>query len=277
MSIPHISAHEAAWIADKVEASAFADFYHAAPTSLQEQLGLKICAVAGTTVLLAAGIPDPMFNRAIGFGMRATASLEDAQEIVATYRRAGVRSWWLHWNPFASPVDLPDRLREAGFTEPRRKSWAKMLRGASAPPVIDTDLAITPVTEDQLPETVKAIMAAYEMPAFMGDWLRRLHKRSRWTLYGVSDHGRMVGGGAVYVDAAEAWLGLGGMLPSHRRRGGQGGLMARRIADAIAKGATRIVTETGEPIANEPNPSLGNMLRCGFTHVASRLNLASPT
>jgi hypothetical protein len=276
MSIAHISAQEAAWIADTAEAKAFTDLYHAAPTSLKAQLGLKVGSVAGTNLLLATGIPDPMFNRAIGLGMRAAATLEDAQEIVESYRRASVRTWWLHWNAFAMPAGLPDRLKAAGFTEPRRKSWAKMLRGTAPPPAIATDLEITPVTEDQVPATVKAIVLAYEMPTFMTDWLRQLHKRSRWTLYGVADHGQMVGGGVVFVDGQDAWLGLGGVLPSHRRRGGQGALMARRIEDAIAMGATRIVTETGEPIANEPNPSLGNMLRCGFTHVGSRLNLVGP-
>jgi hypothetical protein len=62
------------------------------------------------------------------------------------------------------------------------------------------------------------------------------------------------------------------VLPTHRRRGGQGALMARRIADAGAAGLDWVVTETGEPIAGESNPSLANMARTGFRCVASRLN-----
>jgi hypothetical protein len=48
--------------------------------------------------------------------------------------------------------------------------------------------------------------------------------------------------------------------------------MTLRIADAIAAGGKYIVTETGEPVGDEPNPSLSNMQRCGFRQIASRLN-----
>jgi hypothetical protein len=69
---------------------------------------------------------------------------------------------------------------------------------------------------------------------------------------------------------------MGSVAESHRRRGGQQALLARRIVDAIDAGCTAIVSETGEPIADEPNPSLANLLRCGFKVVASRLNLPGP-
>jgi len=48
------------------------------------------------------------------------------------------------------------------------------------------------------------------------------------------------------------------------------------IANAIAAGATTLATETGKPVAAEPNPSLTNMYRCGFVRVASRLNFVAP-
>src|SRR4051812_38749252 len=73
-----------------------------------------------------------------------------------------------------------------------------------------------------------------------------------------------------------AWLGMGAVLPAYRRRGGQGSLMALRISDAIDAGARHIVTETGEALSGEANPSLTNMHRCGFVTVASRLNYAGP-
>jgi len=36
-----------------------------------------------------------------------------------------------------------------------------------------------------------------------------------------------------------------------------------RLADLV---------ETGAPVAGEPNPSLANMMRCGFRRVSARLN-----
>jgi hypothetical protein len=50
--------------------------------------------------------------------------------------------------------------------------------------------------------------------------------------------------------------------------------MAARIAHAQAQGCTSIHTETGDPVGNEPNPSLANMVRCGFERICSRANLA---
>jgi GNAT superfamily N-acetyltransferase len=123
---------------------------------------------------------------------------------------------------------------------------------------------------------MRAIVAAFEMPPFMAEWLAALHGQPHWRIYAVTDGTQVVGGGCLYVSGELAWLGMGGVLASHRRRGGQGALMARRIADAIEAGALHIVTETGEPIADEPNPSLANMKRCGFVTVASRLNFAGP-
>jgi hypothetical protein len=271
-----IAARETACIADDVEARAFVDLYDAAPVALKAQLGLEVRTAADTTLLFAFRVADPMFNRVIGLGLRRDATSEEVQEIVRAYLRAGVGVWWLHWNALARPADMPDRLLAAGFTYPRRRSWAKMLRGTAPPPALPTDLEIEPVRDAQAHDTIEAIVASYGMPGFMVGWIRQLHGRPGWTLYGVSDRGRVVGGGALFLEGGQAWLGLGGVLPTHRRRGGQGALMARRIADAIARGATHIVTETGEPIADEPNPSLGNMHRCGFERVASRLNLAGP-
>jgi len=48
--------------------------------------------------------------------------------------------------------------------------------------------------------------------------------------------------------------------------------MTPRIEQAIAAGCAEIVTETGEPIGDEPNPSLHNMHACGFSAAYSRLN-----
>jgi L-amino acid N-acyltransferase YncA len=60
-----------------------------------------------------------------------------------------------------------------------------------------------------------------------------------------------------------AWLGAAGTVASHRGRGAQGALIARRIEDARARGCHSFTTE----IAPEPNPSAHNMERAGF-HVA---------
>ena len=269
-------ARTAAFIADDVEARAFEALFDAAPRALRDRLGLRTERVAGALLMLAPGIPDPMFNRAIGLGLVEPATPQDVQAIAARFREAGCRNWWLHWNPHAGPAGFTAELERMGYTPPRRRSWAKMLRGPVDLPSIATDLDIAPAGPRQAGDVARVTSQAFDMPAFMVDWIQQL-QGGPWRMYAVSEGDTVVGGGCLYLDGERAWLGIAGVAPSHRRRGGQGALMARRVAEAAAAGACHIVTETGEPTtAGEANPSYDNMRRCGFMTVASRLNYAAP-
>lgn len=270
------SAADLALIADQVEAEAYADLYAAAPPELKTTLGLAVKRLDGVTLLLAPRIPTTIFNRAIGLGSEQPARAEAVEGASALFRHAGVRNWWLHWNPFAQPADFPETLRTLGFIEPARRAWAKVLRGPEPPPHVATDLDVAPARAEEVGAVMDAVAQAFGMPSFMATWLCSLHGRPRWRIYSVCDQGRPVGGACLFVDGERAWLGVAAVAESHRRRGGQGSVMARRISDAIAAGCRYIVTETGEPVADEPNPSLSNMKRCGFRQVASRLNFEAP-
>jgi len=271
-----IDPHTAAVLADRAEALAFADLYAAAAPALRSRLGLRVEHMAGATLLLAPGLPVAMFNRVIGLGLQQPVTDADIDAIVAAYRGAGIAPWWLHVNPLAAPADLAARLQARGFSAPPRRSWAKMLRGTEAAAPVDSSLLIVPARDDQVAETAQVVTTTFEMPPFVADWFAALHGRPHWRFYSVLDGAAVVGGGCLFVDGDLGWLGMGAVLPTHRRRGGQAALMARRIADAGAAGARWAVTETGEPIGDEPNPSLANMRRAGFEQVASRLNFAAP-
>lgn len=273
---PELSAHQAAVIADDAEAQAFDDLYAAAPEALRSRLGLRVDRSADATLLLLPGVPSPMFNRVIGLGLKRPASESHVEALARCYRDAGCATWWLHWNPHAAPAELASRLPAMGFTLPARRTWAKVLRGTEPPSRVETDLKIAHATDAQAPEAVQAIVEAFDMPGFMADWLRCLHGRPRWRIYAAMDGAQVIGGACLYTRGDLAWLGMGAIRASHRRRGGQRALMEQRIGDAIEDGARYIVTETGEPVGDEPNPSLANMKRCGFTTVASRLNFAGP-
>jgi GNAT superfamily N-acetyltransferase len=183
----------------------------------------------------------------------------------------------LHWNPHAQPAGLEQELQAMGFSLPQRRSWAKMLRSPDAPPAVATSLQVREAQASEMREVAAIAAQAFDMPPFMADWLACLHGGSPWHMYAVLDGAQVVGGGMLWVRGDAAWLGIGSVAPSHRRRGGQQALMALRIAAAGQHGARHVVTETGEPTAaGEANPSLANMKRCGFRQVASRLNFAAP-
>lgn len=270
----------AARISDAIEAQAFASMYAAAPRELAQRLGLAVQQYGGVTALVAAHVPSTMFNRALGLGLElgldTAATDADLTRLLELYRAAGVSSWWLHWNPYAQPQDFERHIAARGFTQPRRRAWAKFLRGPQPAPAVITELSVRGPAPAEVAATANAITAAFEMPAFMVDWIAALAVHPAWRLYCVADGRQIVGGGCLFVAGTRAWFGLGAVLPSHRKRGGQRALLAQRMADAIALGCTELVTETGEPIADEPNPSLANILRSGFVRVAVRQNYAAP-
>ena len=76
----------------------------------------------------------------------------------------------------------------------------------------------------------------------------------------------------MFVNGEVGWLGFAGTLKTHRKRGGQGALFARRIKDGLALGCKWFVTETGEDTPENPNPSYHNMLRSGFKLAYLRRN-----
>ncbi len=271
-----MNALEAARRADDVEAAAYADLWDAAPAALRGRLGLALHRVADATLLVAPGLPTPMFNRAIGLGLSEAASAQALDELQAVCRSAGVRAWWLHWNPHARPAGFESQLVARGFAAPPRRLWAKMLRPAADAPAVATSLALAPADAATAAATAQAIVTAFEMPPFMAGWLQTLHGRPRWQLLALRDGEAVVGGGCLFVDGDTGWLGMGAVAASHRRRGGQRALLARRIADAAAAGARWVVTETGLPVGDEPNPSLANIRAAGFACVAERSNWAAP-
>jgi len=263
-------------LADQCEAEAYADLFAAAPAALAEQLGLRCERHRGATALLARGVPTSMFNRVIGLGVHEPARPDDIAHWTRRFQAHGARPWWVHLGPLAEPASLGDDLAGQGFRPPQRRSWAKVWRGTEPPPEVNTTLSVSAVAQRHLAEATACIAQAFDMPPFMGAWIAALHGRPGWRLYSVCEGERPVGGGALFIQRDMAWLGMGAVLASHRRRGGQGALMALRIADAQRAGCRHLFTETGEPMDGEANPSLANMVRCGFRTVASRLNLQAP-
>jgi GNAT superfamily N-acetyltransferase len=261
---------------DAVEAAAFREIYAAAPNGIAASLGLETRNVAGATLLIAPGIPTSMFNRVIGLGNTQAATEADLSQIAEHYRRAGVKTWWIHLSPGAQPITLIDLLTAHGFVPPPRKTWAKVLRGTELPPMVETGLEVRPLRAGEELALAHTICAAFDMPDAWAPWFARAATQNGWRAVAAFDGIKLVGGGLLFILDNTAWLGAGGVRPEARRHHAHRALMGLRIELAIAAGCKYITTETGEAIGDEPNPSLRNMHACGFTKIYSRHNFAAP-
>jgi hypothetical protein len=233
------------------EREAMEDMFDAAPGDLA-----RAQRIGGATVLLAPSLPG-FFNRAFAIGIDEPASERGLDEILAALKRSKEASV----QPPPGEPELEGWLAKRRLE--RRYAWAKVLRGTEPPPEIRTDLHVRELGAEDGRRFGAVVAAAFKVPDVMVDWCAALVARPHWRAYGAFDGDALVGVGALFVDGDVGWLGMGATLPFHRGRGAQGAVMARRIGDAIALGATSIATETGI-LPGRPNPSLDNMLRCGF-------------
>lgn len=261
---------------DAVEAAAYQDMFAAAPAAMARSLGLQVREIAGATLLIAAGMPTPMFNRVIGLGNQGMVDDNVLDTIMAIYREAGVNDWWLHVSPTTANVTLATQLAERGFGQAGRKSWAKMFRVNSPPVPVPSKAEIKLVASGEDSALAETVCAVFDMPDALAPWFAALATRPHWRAVAARLDNKIVGGGFLHLQGRHAWLGAGGVRPEARRLHAHRALMTLRIEHAIGAGCIRLFTETGEAMADEPNPSLRNMYACGFTHAYSRLNFAAP-
>jgi len=248
----------------------------AAPLEVRSRLGLQAREIAGATLLVAPGLPATLFNRVIGLGNRAQSSAQEVAAISRIFRDEGVRNWWVHATPGPNFDALCALLAERGFTVPARKAWAKMWRDASSAPRVETSARIDTAGSEDAAAVGEVLGAAFGMPPVGAAWLAAMVGRRGWITRVARLDGRIVGAGMLHRQDDIGWLGVGGVHSDARRARVHRALMAARIEDAIALGCAQVVTETGEPSGDEPNPSLRNMEACGFRRLASRLNFAAP-
>jgi GNAT superfamily N-acetyltransferase len=259
-------------LTDAVEAAAMRDLYAAAPAALRAHA----IAIAGATALVVPALLVTYFNRVLGCGNEQALTSADLDAIRDVYTQTAVPVHWLQVSPCAETPEFHALIAGRGYAPAARRAWSKFLRDTRSEPHAATDLHLRAAGTADADDVAAVVATAYGMPPPIRPWFAALLGRPGWRVWVAQDGARVVACGALFVAGAHAWLGVGATLPEHRGRGAQSALLAARIAGARESGCTAIVTETGEPIAGEPNPSLANILRAGFTKVASRANFESP-
>jgi hypothetical protein len=250
--------HELAQLVEFGEAEAYREFFRLA----SPDLNLQAEQIGSAVLLLAPAVDILLLNRVIGLGLREPATEAMVAALVARYQAAGVQNFGVQLSPQAAPADLPAWLEKHNLVP--RDRWVKVFQSAQTPAHVATDLRFERIGESHLTTWAEVASAAFDMPLPLAVGLARSVGQPSWRHYLAWDGPQPVATAALFLHGRVGWLGAAGTLRSHRRRGAQGALMARRIQDSAAAGCEWVITETGEDTAERPNPSFHNMRRTGF-------------
>jgi hypothetical protein len=265
-----LSTAEVAELVEFAEARAWSSFYRSAPTATADALGIHVVTHGPTTALAMAGAPFPLVNRIIGLGVGAPATEVVVDEMLDVYGRIGVKDFAVQIAEPAGPSELTRWLDERNLVA--GGAWAKTFRGNGPVSVLQGPTRVERASQDDVDTFGDVATRGFEMPEDFGPMFGGLVGKPDWHTYLAYDGPEAIATGAMYVMGDVAWLGMGSTVPTHRRRGAQGSLLARRVADGMDLGCRWFVTETGAEDPDRPNASLRNMLRAGFEVAYLRRN-----
>jgi hypothetical protein len=262
---------------EAAEIDAWESMFAAAPPSLARELGLQTARFGPAMASLAARIDVGQFNRVQGIGLPGDEDGRSIEEAVAWFRSKRLRNFLVQIPPGPNARALAERVKGKGLElQPFRRSWTKFRRPPVPAHPAPTDLRIVRAGAAEAVDFGETAAAGFGMPPVLAPWLSALVQMPDWRCYISYDGEAPVGVGACWIGERTAWLGIGASRPEGRGRGSQSAILARRIDDAIAEGATLLVTETGSAVEGEPQTSYSNILRAGFEIAYERRNWTGP-
>ena len=258
--VTHDVSRDEALELERIERWAWRDQFDASDAARTHALGLRVTEVDGALVMAADGEDSLLQNRVLGLGLDRPLDDASLAAVLAHYRRG--QGFAINLCPFAAPGDAAAWLRRHGFaTFFHHLKWTRA--GLPATPV-DTDLEVVDIGPERAADWARTYAAVHELTPAYAAWSACTVGRPGWTHHLALDGGEPVAASAMYVRDGLAWLGKGGTLSAHRRRGAQGALLAARIRIALARGVRRFAMETAPDWPDLPGGSLRNAARAGF-------------
>jgi GNAT superfamily N-acetyltransferase len=246
-----------------LEMEGWADLHRSAPPQLAAAEGIHPPHwVGGALAAVYRGADVLALNRVIGLGTRQAPRGEVVDSLLALYRGAGVRRFFVQVAPAGRHDELTRRLERRGFRLHNR--WAKLVRGGGDVPAAETDLAIERLPAEKAGLFGELFAPEVGWPPAASRWLARTVGRPDWRHYAAFDGDRVAAAAALFLTGSGAWLSFAATHPDYRRRGAQAALLAHRIREASRAGASTLVVETAEDRPDQPCVSFRNCLRAGF-------------
>jgi GNAT superfamily N-acetyltransferase len=210
---------------------------------------LELARPGGAEALDLPGVASAIGGSPIGFHnavIPRDLSEDDADAAITTsiaaFDRHRVPGTW-HVGPNATPSDLVDRLRTAGFLDGGDDLGMVLpLDQLEAPPIVD-GVAIAPVGPDDLGEWVEALASGFGEAPIEGEWAGRMLQAlafapaSPWTLWSARTDGAVVATALEFRTGDIAGIWFVYTRPNARRRGIGAGITAAALLHARATGA----------------------------------------
>ncbi len=244
------------------EAEAWANYCLCVSPEFARDFRLEVKSIGSVKVTAIPDFDLNIFNRIIGLGIGSPATETVLDQSIALLRDAGAKTLCVQLSPLAEPAPLTDWLRARGFTH--GTNWAKLMRDNAPAPAVQTDLRVESIGVEYAEILTGVAITAFGMPPELRPLVGGCVGKPGWHHYLGFDEEQPVSAAAMFVSGGVGWLGLGSTLESHRKRGGQAAMFARRIQDGLDLGCKWFITEAAEDTPESPNPSYHNMLRAGF-------------
>jgi GNAT superfamily N-acetyltransferase len=256
----------------------YLDVYRAIPEAVMASCGISWSEDGGALRLSCSRENHPFFNRIMGLPGDDRNLGDWTDEVIDHYRELGIARWMVQVAPGELSPELVEVFRSHGLVSLR--GWAKhgapIAEAVSPAAAAECDLRIERIGSEWADAWAAVLGSAFGYPEDAHAWPAATVGRPGWMHYGAFDGNELVGTAALFVADKVGSLNYASTRPSHRRRGVQSALIARRIEDARQIGLEWLVTETDEERPERPNPSYHNIVRAGLVVRYVRTNWGPP-
>jgi hypothetical protein len=244
------------------EAEAYVNYFLCAPPEFARSFRLEVKRIGSVWVTMLPAVDNVNHNRILGLGVGEPATESILDKAIAVFQNTGCKNYMVQICPLVQPAPYPGWFAARGFKPVR--SWAKMCRGNEPAPAVSTDLRMEAIGEDQASAYADVVLSVFGMTPAYRPLVEGNVGKPGWHQYLAFDGEKPVSAAGMYINGEAAWLSFASTLKTHRERGGQSAMLARRIEDGLALGCKWFIAETKEDTPDRPNPSYRNMLRSGF-------------
>lgn len=256
-----------------IEVEAWTQIQRHVSDAFRERVGVEVHPLDGGVALLARHVDMLALNRTLGLGITRPLTEEALDALIARYRAAGVSRFVLQWSPAAQPSKATEWILSRGFRAlPRMVKLGRTTTSNVHTVHVETTLEIVEVGPEEAARFAATAAAGHEVDPMFGPGFSSTMAHPGWRHYLAFDGEHPVSAAALLAHGDMAWFGFGATLSTHRGRGGQSALLARRLRDAAEMGCRWASCETTEETPDRPNPSFRNMRRMGFHVVHARPN-----